>query len=47
MVKVFEIHIKTTPERLWQAITDPDLREQYTFGVRVKSGLDTGFALCR
>src|SRR2546423_2360161 len=26
MEKVFEIYIKTTPERLWEAITDPDLR---------------------
>src|SRR5216684_178410 len=34
MVKVFEIYIKTTPERLWEAITDPDLRAKYTFGVR-------------
>ena len=42
MVKVFEIYIKTTPERLWQAITDPDLREQYTFGVRVKSDWTPG-----
>src|SRR5438105_12321919 len=24
MEKVFEIYIKTTPERLWQAITDPE-----------------------
>ena len=24
MEKVFEIYIKTTPERLWEAITDPD-----------------------
>jgi uncharacterized protein YndB with AHSA1/START domain len=23
MEKVFEIYIKTTPERLWEAITDP------------------------
>src|ERR671933_2472008 len=29
MEKVFEIYIKTTPERLWDAITDPDLREKY------------------
>src|SRR6202035_4324931 len=27
MEKVFEIYIKTTPERLWEAIIDPDLRE--------------------
>jgi DNA-binding transcriptional ArsR family regulator len=25
MEKVFEIYIKTTPERLWQAITDPEM----------------------
>src|SRR5579862_2006718 len=37
MEKVFEIYIKTTPERLWEAITDPDLRAQYSFGVRVES----------
>src|SRR5271165_6160873 len=37
MEKVFEIYIKTTPERLWQAITDPDLRAKYTFGVAVQS----------
>jgi uncharacterized protein YndB with AHSA1/START domain/DNA-binding transcriptional ArsR family regulator len=37
MEKVFEIYIKTTPERLWEAITDPDLRQQYSFGVRVTS----------
>ena len=33
MQKVFEIYIKTTPDRLWQAITDPELRRKYTFGV--------------
>src|SRR5919199_104562 len=26
MEKVFEVYIKTTPERLWQAIIDPELR---------------------
>jgi uncharacterized protein YndB with AHSA1/START domain/biotin operon repressor len=35
--KVFEIYIRTTPERLWQAITDPDLRARYQFGARVHS----------
>ena len=33
MDKVFEIYIKTTPERLWQAITDPTRRARYAFGV--------------
>jgi uncharacterized protein YndB with AHSA1/START domain len=37
MEKVFEIYIKTTPERLWEAITDAELRSRYTFGVRVNS----------
>ena len=27
----------TTPERLWRAITDPEMREKYTFGVGVLS----------
>jgi uncharacterized protein YndB with AHSA1/START domain len=32
MEKVFEIYIRTTPERLWEAITDPDIRAKYNFG---------------
>ena len=42
MEKVFEIYIKTTPDRLWQAITDPDLRSKYNFGVRVESDWTPG-----
>jgi len=37
MEKVFEIYIKTTPERLWEAITDYEMRRKYTFGVGVAS----------
>jgi uncharacterized protein YndB with AHSA1/START domain len=37
MEKVFEIYIKTTPERLWEAITDNGLRQKYNFGVGVSS----------
>jgi uncharacterized protein YndB with AHSA1/START domain len=37
MEKVFEIYIRTTPERLWQAITDPDIRARYQFGARIES----------
>ena len=37
MEKVFEIYIKTTPERLWQAITDPELRSRFTFGIGAES----------
>ncbi|HEX9481737.1 MAG TPA: metalloregulator ArsR/SmtB family transcription factor [Solirubrobacteraceae bacterium] len=42
MEKVFEIYIKTTPERLWQALTDPQLRSRYTFGVGVQSDWTPG-----
>lgn len=37
MEKVFEIYIRTTPERLWEAITDPSIRAKYHFGSRVES----------
>ena len=37
MEKVFEIYIKTTPERLWEAITDPEIRSKYQFGARISS----------
>ena len=36
-VGVFEIFIKTTPERLWEAITDPKQRAKYSFGVEIHS----------
>ena len=39
---VFEIYIKTTPERLWEAITDPKLRAKYTFGVETHSDWTPG-----
>jgi uncharacterized protein YndB with AHSA1/START domain len=42
MEKVFEIYIKTTPERLWEAITDPELRSRYSFGVGVNSDWKPG-----
>jgi len=42
MEKVFEIYIKTTPERLWQAITDSEMRQVYSFGVGVESDWTPG-----
>jgi len=42
MEKVFEIYIKTTPERLWQAITDPEIRSKYNFGARQTSDWTPG-----
>ena len=40
--KVFEIYIKTTTERLWQAITDPEIRSKYNFGSRLTSDWTPG-----
>lgn len=34
---VFEVFIKTSPERLWEAITDPEQRRKYSFGVETHS----------
>jgi uncharacterized protein YndB with AHSA1/START domain len=42
MEKVFEIYIKTTPDRLWEAITDPEQRRRYNFGVGVESDWTPG-----
>lgn len=42
MEKVFEIYIRTTPERLWEAITDPAIRAKYHFGARVESDWTEG-----
>ncbi len=39
---VFEIYIKTTPERLWEAITEPEMRAKYSFGVRTESDWSAG-----
>lgn len=42
MEKVFEIYIRTTPERLWAAITDPAIRAKYNFGAGVHSTWEVG-----
>jgi uncharacterized protein YndB with AHSA1/START domain len=38
----FDIYIKTSPERLWQAITDDDMRKRYSFGVGTVSDWTEG-----
>src|SRR5450631_3073552 len=42
MEKIFEIYIKTTPERLWRAITDAEMRRKYNFGAVVTSDWTQG-----
>jgi uncharacterized protein YndB with AHSA1/START domain/DNA-binding transcriptional ArsR family regulator len=39
---VFEIYIRTTPEALWKAITDPAFTRQYFFAQSVTSTWQTG-----
>jgi uncharacterized protein YndB with AHSA1/START domain len=39
---VFEIYIKATPERVWDAITDPEQRAKFSFGVQTQSDWETG-----
>ncbi len=43
-MSVFEIYIKTTPERLWEAITDSEMRSKYSFGVGIESDWSPGSA---
>ncbi len=45
MEKIFEIYIRTTPERLWDAITDPEIRSKYNFGAGVSSDWTPGARL--
>src|SRR5690242_14570592 len=42
MEKVFEIYIKTSPERLWEAITDGEIRRKYNFGMGIESDWTPG-----
>src|SRR3990172_8696751 len=42
MEKIFEIYIRTTPERLWEAITDPKQRSKYNFGASITSDWTPG-----
>src|SRR5438105_9249627 len=42
MEKVYEIYIRTTPERLWEAITDPEIRAKYNFGAGIHSDWTPG-----
>jgi len=35
--KVYEFYIRTTPERLWEALTDSEIRTKYNFGNRITS----------
>lgn len=42
LTHVYEVYIRTTPERLWDALTDPEKTKQYFFGCSVSSGWQPG-----
>jgi DNA-binding transcriptional ArsR family regulator len=42
MEKVYEIYIRTTPERLWQALTSPEDRRKFQFGTSITSDWTVG-----
>jgi uncharacterized protein YndB with AHSA1/START domain len=42
---VYEIYIRTTPERLWQALTDSELVRRYYFGSVIESDFRPGSPL--
>src|SRR5262249_21844791 len=39
---VYVSYIRTTPEKLWHALTTPEIIEQYRFGMRVESEWKVG-----
>jgi uncharacterized protein YndB with AHSA1/START domain len=42
---VYEVYIRATPERVWQALTDPKLTKQYYYGTEVQSDWKPGSAM--
>ena len=39
---VYVIYIRTTPQQLWSALTDPEFMKQYWFGMHCESEFTTG-----
>jgi uncharacterized protein YndB with AHSA1/START domain/DNA-binding transcriptional ArsR family regulator len=37
---VYEVFIRTTPEKLWDAITNPEMTKKYFYGSRVRTSLE-------
>jgi DNA-binding transcriptional ArsR family regulator len=42
MEKIYEIYIRTTPGRLWEAITDRETRGKFQFGIAIDSDWKVG-----
>lgn len=37
LVQVYEVFIRTTPEKLWRALVDPELTRKYFFGTLIRT----------
>ena len=44
VTQIYRIYIETTPEKIWEAITDPEWSEKYYYGTRVDYDLNPGGA---
>ena len=42
---VYVTEIRTTPEQLWQALTDPEFTQRYWYGTRIESTFAVGAPL--
>jgi uncharacterized protein YndB with AHSA1/START domain len=42
---VYEVYIRTSPDRLWQALTDPTVTRQYFYGSAVRSDWKVGSSI--
>lgn len=42
---VYTTYIKTTPEKLWKALTSPEFTRQYWFGIDVTSDWNVGSSM--
>ncbi len=42
VLQVYEVYIRTTPEKLWQALTDPEMTEQYFYGMALETSWKPG-----
>ena len=38
----YQVFIRATPERIWEAITSPEFTSRYFYGTRVESDLQAG-----
>jgi uncharacterized protein YndB with AHSA1/START domain len=38
--QVYQVFIKATPERIWEAITEPEFTSRYFYGARIENGPD-------